>query len=136
MANWVGEGLHYSNLSIGIDISLIEGAAPGDGRRLCENAIGFFEGLPGADVVPHAGNCPRIHRHFRIEPLDQPAGLVGVVAFADVLTDKWHGGPGIVVESDACESAGRLLRFLLKKGNTSRSVDVDGVVFFDLLEVA
>src|SRR4051812_42288871 len=77
-------------------------------RTCCEDPIGFFQRLAGADVVPHAGNGPGVHRHFRVEPLDQAARLVGVVAFGDVLADYWDGGLWVIVESDSCKSAGRL----------------------------
>ena len=49
---------------------------------LGENAVGFFERFFGPDVVPEAGDFPGIDRGARVEPLDEAAGLVGLLPSA------------------------------------------------------
>jgi len=48
-----------------------------------EDFVGLFEAFLRADVKPQAGHAPGVNRRARIQPLHQPAGLVGIVAVGE-----------------------------------------------------
>ena len=104
--------------------------------ELGEDFVGFFEAFFGADVEPDAWDAPGIDGGAGVEPLDETAGLVGVVAFGDVLADEGKGGLGIIVEGDAGQGAGWVLGFFFEEGDFAGGVEGNGVVFFDFFEAA
>ena len=56
-------------------------------RHVCKDPIRFLERFFRSHVVPKPRHGPRIELSLRIEPLDQPSRLIGVVALGDVLLD-------------------------------------------------
>src|ERR1700722_10526000 len=85
-----------------------------DSALLCEDAVGFLQRFLGTDVEPEAGHLPGVNRDARVKPLHKTARLVRVVAFGNVLVDEREHGPGIIVERDAGQGAGRVFGLLLK----------------------
>src|SRR5947207_8964958 len=61
-----------------------------------ENAVGFFQGFLGPDVVPEPRHFPCIDWRLWVKPLDQSARLVRVVSFGDVFANLRDRRPGIV----------------------------------------
>src|SRR5438445_13690030 len=55
-----------------------------------EDAISLLQGSFRADVVPESWNPPGVDRHLGIEPLNEPARLVGVIALGNILTNARH----------------------------------------------
>lgn len=103
---------------------------------LRKDPVGFLQRFLGADVVPEAGDGPGVDGSTGVKPLDEAAGLVGVVAFFDVLFDEGQRFFGIVVEGNAGQGAGGDFGFFFEVGDFAGGVDADGVVFFDLFEAA
>src|ERR1017187_8196447 len=93
-----------------------------------EDPVRFFEAFLGADVIPEAGHLPGIDGQPLVEPLNEPAGLVRVVALGYVLFDQRQRGLGIEIKRDAGQGAGRVLRLLLEEGDAPFAVQVDGIV--------
>src|SRR6185503_3180333 len=71
-----------------------------------------------------------------IKPLDEAAGLVGVVPLGNVLLDHRNRRTGIIIKRNPGESALGLLRLLFEEGYFAVRVHGDGVVFSDLIQVA
>ena len=71
-------------------------------------------------MVPEAGDLPGVKWDAGVEPLDEAAGLVGIVFLGDVLVDEGQGGFGIIIEGDAGEG-GRwaVLGFSFKEGDAA-----------------
>src|SRR3954451_20620747 len=84
-------------------------------RRGRERAVSLGETLRRADVVPLARDTPAIDGRPRIEPLDQPARLVGVVPRVEVLAHEAERLERVEVEGDPGQRAARLLRLLLEE---------------------
>src|SRR3954452_2744722 len=101
-----------------------------------EGAIGLGERLSRADVVPAAGDPPRVYGHPRVEPFDKPAGLVGVVSRLEVLAHEPERLARVEVERDPGQRAARLLRLLLEVREPVVLVELDRVVLTDRLQVA
>ena len=57
-------------------------------RTPCENPVRLFERFLGSNIVPEAGDFPRINGDAGVEPLDEAPGLVRVVALGNVLLDE------------------------------------------------
>src|SRR5581483_629784 len=123
--------LQRAGLTIGLNMS-----RSARSLLLCKNTVGFFESFLRPDVEPEARDFPGVKWHAGIKPLDEPAGLVGVVAFGNILMDQRQNGLGIIIERDAGESAGGVLRPFLEEGYSSVLINGDGVVFFYFFEVA
>src|SRR5437016_2809175 len=70
------------------------------GLKLREDVVGLFERLPGTDIVPEPWHPPGVERCAGVEPLDEAARLVGVVAFGDVLPDERDGRFRIIIKAD------------------------------------
>lgn len=67
--------------------------------------------------------------------MDEPPGLVGVVALGDVFREFGDGFPGIVIEGDAGLGALGLGGLFFKVGDDPLPVDFNRVVFLDRLQV-
>src|SRR5438046_4776361 len=103
-----------------------------------KNPVGLLEHLLRADVVPDAGYGPGINGRARIEPLHQPAGLVGIVALGDVLPDHRHYLPRIIIEGNPGQRAGGILGLFLEDGDAAVAVQRDGMVVpapFDVVDI-
>src|SRR4051812_16688248 len=100
-----------------------------------EGAIGLGERLRRADVVPLAGDTPGVDGRPRIEPLDEPAGLVGVVPGIEVLAHEPERRARVEVERDPGQRAPWLLRLLLEERQPILAVELDRVVAADRLEI-
>src|SRR2546425_12294898 len=98
-----------------------------------KNPVRFLQRLLRPDVVPVAGDGPRIDGQSRIEPLNQPARLVRIVALRDVLLDQWRHASWIKIERDADQSAGRLFWLFFKPSNSAFSIEINHAVLFRLL---
>ncbi len=101
-----------------------------------ENLVGFLQRFLRADVEPQAGHAPSENGRARVKPLHEASGLVGVVALGDVLLDERDGGLGIIIQRNAGEGAGRRLGFFLEERNLAGAVSGNGIVFFDLFQIA
>ena len=101
-----------------------------------ENSVGLLEGFLRANVVPRAGHAPRVNRHPRVEPLDQPTGLVGVVSVGEVLVDERQHRPGIVIKRNTDQRRLWRSRFLLKTGDATVGIRLDDAVLGGLLQAA
>src|SRR5579872_4851449 len=77
--------------------------------QLLEDSIGFFQTFLLANVKPDSGDAPSVNGRARIEPLNQPARLVGVVAFGDVFLNQRKRRLGVKIKRDASDGAGRVL---------------------------
>ena len=80
------DGVHariYFNLrGIGLKSSV---GAPKQG-------VGGFQCFLGTNIQPIAGDGPGVHGFLWIQPLDEPAGLVRIVAFSDVAANLCQRG--------------------------------------------
>src|SRR3954452_23870677 len=101
-----------------------------------EGAVGLGKGLRRADVVPLARDTPGVDGRPRIEPLDEPTRLVGVVSGLQVVAHEPERLARIEVERDPCQRAARLLRLLLEERQPIIAVELDRVVAADPLEIA
>ena len=112
------------------------------GRRASESAKtsqksgSLLPAFPSSRCRTTGRAPPGVDRRARIKPLDEPAGLVGIVALGDVLLDQRDRGLRIIIQRDAGERAGRIFRLLLEESNLPVRGERDGIVFFDLLEIA
>ena len=105
-----------------------------EGSATGEDAVGFLEGFLGPDVIPDAGDIPGEDGLAWVEPLDEATGLVGVVAFGDILLDEGEGPAWVEVEGDADEGGDGLGRFLHETDDASGGVDIDDSVFAGLID--
>jgi len=64
---------------VGRDLSRVCDAGVPNVCQLPECLLGLGEGVGSAHVDPLPGHPPRVDRHARVEPFDEPPGLVGVV---------------------------------------------------------
>ena len=49
-----------------------------------KQGVGGFQCFLGTDIQPIIGDGPGVHGLLWIQPLDEPTGLVRIVAFSDV----------------------------------------------------
>src|SRR5262249_12647776 len=94
------------------------------------------QGFLRANIEPKTRHFPSVNSFTRIKPLDQAAGLVGIIAFGNVLLDLRYCRFRVKIKRDARQCAGWILRFLLEKSDTPVAIQANGIVFFDLLQIA
>src|SRR5438045_8211541 len=95
-----------------------------------ENSIGFFERFLRSNVVPNAWHSPGLNGDLCVEPLNETAGLVWVVAFGDILLDQRKGRLGVRVKRNSDEGAGRFFWFLFEESDAACAIEGNGIVFF------
>ena len=98
-------------------------------QRICSG-----ERFVGADVEPIAGDYPRVDGVLGVEPLDEAAGLVGVVAFFYIAADFGQHRARVIIERDADEGACGGAGFFFKTDEPIGSVHGDDSVFFSFFQ--
>ena len=96
--------------------------------------VGSGERFVRADVEPIAGDYPRVDGVLGVEPLDEAAGLVGVVAFFYVAADFGQHRSRVIIEGDADESALGFIRFFFKTDEPAGFVHGNDAVFFGFFQ--
>ena len=82
-----------------------------------KQGVGGFQCFLGTDIQPIAGDGPGVHGLLWIQPLDEPDGLVRIVAFSDVAANLCQRGARVKIEGDADQGTLGLSRFFLEAGN-------------------
>ena len=96
--------------------------------------VGSGECFVGADVEPIAGGGPGVHGLLGVEPLDEAAGLVGVVAFFYIAADFGQHRARVIIERDADESTLGGVGFFFKTSEPAGIVHGDDSVFFGFFQ--
>src|SRR5215211_7041650 len=102
----------------------------------CERLVGLGQRLLRADVEPAAGHTPAVDRSPRVQPLDEPPGLVRVVSVLEVLPHEPQRRPRVEVERDTRQGAARLLGLLLQPRDAVVAVELDHRVATNGVEVS
>ena len=96
--------------------------------------VGSGERFVGTDVQPIAGDYPRVDGLLGVEPLDEAAGLVGVVAFFYIAADVGQHRARVIIEGDADESTFGGVGFFFKTNEPTNIVHGDDSVFFGFFQ--
>ena len=96
--------------------------------------VGSGERFVGTDVQPIAGDYPRVDGLLGVEPLDEAAGLVGVVVFFYIASDFGKDGVGVIIERDADEGAFGGIGFFFKTNELTDIVHGGDSVFFGFFQ--
>ena len=96
--------------------------------------VGSGERFVRADVEPIAGGGPGVHGLLGVEPLDEAAGLVGVVALYYIAADFGQHRARVIIERDADEGACGGVGFFFKTDEPTDIVHGDNSVFFGFIQ--
>src|SRR5215208_551557 len=101
----------------------------------CKRLVGLGQRLLRADVEPAAGHTPAVDRSPRVQPLDEPPGLVRVVSVLKVLAHEPQRRPRVEVERNARQGAARPLGLLLQPRDAVVAVELDHRIATNGVEV-
>ena len=96
--------------------------------------VGSGKRFVGTYVEPIAWDHPRVDGLLAVKPLDEPAGLVGIVTFFYIAADGGQHRAWVIIEGDADESTLGGVGFFFKTGESAGIVHGDDPVFFGFFQ--
>src|SRR5947208_6984601 len=88
-----------------------------------ENGVRILQCFFASDIEPFPLDLVRLYWFTRVEPLHEPARLIGVIAGCKVRGQEREDRGRVIVNGDCGQGSARLLWFLFQVSNDSTVVD-------------